>query len=451
MNDKLVKNAWIILFVYIFLVPFYYMRAGYGFSGLQIAVKYFPFFMIVFISLYCINHIKSITPSRLIIPKRNLIIYFLTGFFIFWQFATLTVNGFVLSDLYKLIYYSLTGVWISVIVVYQRFTPQGIFFFLSTLTVLASLISLHGLFVVVFRFDPLYELPMPFIPYDVMYGDAWYNRQWIDRPMFTLGNPNYAGGLLSITLPIALGVARIEKSKVKKIIFKLIFLSIILGVIATYSRGAFVASISVLILYLILLSVFSEDSRVVHTSVLSYSLFAVAIFIFANVFNGAGPLIRAYDRFLSLSNVFQTESHRWEQYAVVAQMVYENPFTGIGFGRYTSYSGTYYSEKILSYLSRTAENMYLMILGETGILGLITFLLVLYFTFKKLFVALRSTNERDLVISLISSLFGAFVSMWTWDGLNQPTFRITFWFIIGISWLVGDRIISDKERIETGE
>lgn len=138
---------------------------------------------------------------------------------------------------------------------------------------------------------------------------------------------------------------------------------------------------------------------------------------------------------------FSELSHPWKSRTVVArfhlhwQPVFKrmllHPF-GTGTG---SYTGTYTMKKIGLYGSQRApHNMYLHILGELGIPGLILFLLISIGTFK---CGLSySIKSRDAFLQSLSiGILGAAVSVFAIGIVNLPhiyTSGPIFWLLVGL-------------------
>ena len=109
-------------------------------------------------------------------------------------------------------------------------------------------------------------------------------------------------------------------------------------------------------------------------------------------------------------------------------MFFHHPVFGVGLGNFL-YHSTQYSN-ILS--RKVAHNMYVEILAELGIFGLILFLSMIVLTFKSIKQVKRRAKQRDaflwaqaLEMSLIGFLFcGLFGSI---------QFRLSLWVLIALS------------------
>ena len=146
----------------------------------------------------------------------------------------------------------------------------------------------------------------------------------------------------------------------------------------------------------------------------------------------------AIKRALNLTSLQEAEAYRISQYGTVYNTLSVSPLLGIGFGNFHLIFEKYkhISTPADSQLT-TTDNMYLMVLAETGVIGLCIFLILVVLLAQQLRSAhnnMKSQKERDFVWMVMSALCGFFVNMATWDALNHPAIRMTFWIIAGIGF-----------------
>ncbi len=204
------------------------------------------------------------------------------------------------------------------------------------------------------------------------------NTTWQDTDMFgevtgrvvsTLENPNVLAEYLIMILPIAAAGFLTEKTLSGKLLY--LFSGGILGscLIFTWSRGAWLGFLIAMMLFLLMYS----------KKVLVIGLFGIL----------AIPLLpfvlpqSILDRFLSIGNLGDTSTsyrvHIWEG---TLNMLRDHFLGGIGVG--VEVFGEVYPQYSLSGIESAphSHNLYLQILVECGIFGLILFILVL-FTFVR--------------------------------------------------------------------
>ena len=204
------------------------------------------------------------------------------------------------------------------------------------------------------------------------------NTTWQDTDMFgettgrvvsTLENPNVLAEYLIMILPIAVAGFFVEKTLSGKLLY--LFAGGILGscLIFTWSRGAWLGFLIAMMLFLLMYS----------KKVLVVGLFGVLAIPFLPFVLPQSIL----DRFLSIGNLGDTSTsyrvHIWEG---TLNMLRDHFLGGIGVG--TEVFGEIYPRYSLSGIEAAphSHNLYLQILVETGILGLILFLIFL-FTFAR--------------------------------------------------------------------
>ena len=160
--------------------------------------------------------------------------------------------------------------------------------------------------------------------------------------------------------------------------------------------------------------------------------------------------IRDGDRVYEYGSLLEyTERFRVAQYYTVGNILAVHPLTGVGFGTFTREFEKYrYTENymIREFPEHTTENMYLMFLAETGVLGLLARLALMA---AILAVVLRSWRRarpgprRDLLWAYLASYVALSAHMMTWDILNEPTLRMVYWLWTGLA-LAAARLEGDS-------
>ena len=147
-----------------------------------------------------------------------------------------------------------------------------------------------------------------------------------------------------------------------------------------------------------------------------------------------GDKVYQYDSLLEY-----TERFRIAQYYTVGNILAEHPLLGVGFGTFTREFEKYrYAENYMvrEFPEHTTENMYLMFLAETGVLGLLARLALMAAIFVAVFGAWRRAEpgpRRDLLWAYLAGYVGLALNMLTWDVLNEPTMRMVYWLWTGLA------------------
>ena len=137
---------------------------------------------------------------------------------------------------------------------------------------------------------------------------------------------------------------------------------------------------------------------------------------------------RTSDGLDRLLNFRESEKFRIQQYWVAGQLLVKHPVLGLGHGQFVEWFSK--ENTVLHVLShaRTTENMFLMIMAETGLLGLVSFLCFLIHSGRQLYLDHSRTSE-----AVLSAAIGCLVGMMFWDALNFPVVRVLFWSCIGLA------------------
>lgn len=192
-----------------------------------------------------------------------------------------------------------------------------------------------------------------------------------------IGEPNIWGQILVATLPLVLYRLVREKNAFVKINLLLALLFIILAIVYTGSRGAFVALIATL--------TFIAIERKVRVPTILFGMVGLIFLLML--------LPSAYkDRFASLTILFDTKneynlaqdsSFAGRQNAMLTglAMFRDNPFLGVGFGNYGISYWKYINVLGLDSFVGTIDpddlpkphSLYVEVISETGLLGIMAF------------------------------------------------------------------------------
>jgi O-antigen ligase len=134
-----------------------------------------------------------------------------------------------------------------------------------------------------------------------------------------------------------------------------------------------------------------------------------------------------------------TERFRIAQYHTVANILDEHFFLGVGFGTFTlSFDNYKYTNNYIEreFPEHTTENMYLMVLAETGLMGFISWALLMGGIAVIVLRAYRRACARgqiNLLLSYLAAVGGLAFNMITWDIFNEPTLRMSYWMFSGLA------------------
>ncbi|MFV8358855.1 O-antigen ligase family protein [Flavobacterium sp. LS1P3] len=217
------------------------------------------------------------------------------------------------------------------------------------------------------------------------------------------------------------------------------FLPAILVLVLTFFSGSRTGLMVVLFQFIIFVTIVYKNRKIRSYFVKSFYGFLI-LFSMLLIFNGEKTVKAISEKVVSLNFIGNLKSNKSNQsrfglqYASL-QVFKENPIIGVGFGQQTYHSRTHYPtwatkdnyEFDLMYKNKNVKsfppgyNLYTRLLAETGIIGFLILLVLIYYSIKqtKRFIK-NSTGEKQILsYILLISLSGLFIN---W--LQIDTFRI---------------------------
>ncbi|NMM61134.1 O-antigen ligase family protein [Clostridium sp. P21] len=236
----------------------------------------------------------------------------------------------------------------------------------------------------------------------------------------TLDNPTNLAAFLVLALFPIIMVSIYEKNKVKKSVYLLILVLVIINIVLTDSRNAL---IGVAIGAIILAIVFSWKLIFIIGPAAVISLF----------------IPRISHRILDIANSSQNVS-RIYLWKTALKMIKEHPILGVGNGNYVSLYDTYvkkYPElKYPWFTQRPTHNSYLKVTSELGILGIISFVCMLIFSLLKVKQVASSAKDkfyRYFCTGVFASMVGFYFMNISDNLFFVPKTTAYFWILLAIS------------------
>jgi len=251
------------------------------------------------------------------------------------------------------------------------------------------------------------------------------------RVISTLGNENFLASHLTLTIPVTLGYFWRYWRQKESFIKQTVLLGLGLGILLlfftvlyrTHSRGSWLGLSLALSTFAIFAGIkpgrrfIAAAIIVISTAIISITPWGVQ---FATNQLRGGVRLPIWE-----STIF---------------MITQKPWLGWGKGAffifYPQFRVTYYwLAKTPTDLTTHAHNEYLQIFAETGIIGLLAFIILIYMIFK---IAIRAINEiknpdqRYLLIGLITGLLGLLIHNIVCNNLQMPSSAIFMWLTIGL-------------------
>ena len=344
------------------------------------------------------------------------------------------VNKFVLLYAFIYIVATITSVTVSGSLLGGALTTLFVLFTIiiqNSVKTRRQLDSLVYIFVVSGAAVSLYGV------YQFLFG-TFNASGWVDSTMFsgigvrvysTLGNPNVLSEYLLLVIPFA-GAAILI---VKKVITRLFFIGclgvMLVCMLLTFARGGWLGLIIAVALFLVML-----DRRFIVVAIVGLIML---YFMLPDVI---------LERFFSIGNTTDSSTNfRLFIWLGTIAMLRDYWFTGIGPGT-EAFNMVYPLYSFNTIHSPHSHNLFLQIVCDAGIIGIIVFLAILFTYFRSLCTAISKEQAKDskiLQIAAISSMVGFLVQGFTDYSFYNYRVTLVFWVVIGLGALAARR-----ERLE---
>lgn len=234
-----------------------------------------------------------------------------------------------------------------------------------------------------------------------------------NRLVSTFLDPNFAGAYLVLSLILALSL------KSRPLLKLLITGLLVIGLILTFSRSAWIMTAAALFLFGLI-----RSRRLLLFSLL---IFFLAYFLIPRVQTRISGLTDPDD---SAKLRFISWSRAWEIYR-------ENPFLGVGFNLYRPAQERFgffdfgaNSTEVGGHAGAGSDSSFLLVLATTGPIGLLIFILlwgkILIDAFKKI--------NHPVSLALALSLFGLIFESQFINSLFFPQIMLWLWALAGLSY-----------------
>lgn len=433
----------VLLGVLCFVLPFYSFLKIAGVLILAIAVLWkteigafltvglIPFLptmhLVALVSLTLLSFIIKLFVDKNLKPKATFIDLFILIFIgvIFYSSAT----SFAPADSFRIALVYAAFILFYIVLVSTVKTRQQ-FYALVTLFILgAFVVASFGLYQ---NYAGYYE------------GEPTV-QSWTDEEMFkdirlrvtsTFDNPNVLGEYLVLVIPLCLSMLWVRKNWLNRVIFACMAFVMLICLIFTWSRGAWLGLIFASSVFILL-----RDRRFVL-------LGAAGIFALPFVLSPA-----IISRFASIGNLQDSSSaYRFSIWIGSLDMIKDYWPSGIGLGA-KAFTMVYpkYALSGASYALH-AHNIYLQLLVEMGIVGLVVFVLLVFGFYKLILSACYKTSDNFLFTFMAALCAG--MSGYLLQGMVDNiwyNYRIffTFWTMFSFG-LIARRLV-DKEVKGTGQ
>lgn len=255
-----------------------------------------------------------------------------------------------------------------------------------------------------------------------IFGDV-YSQAWLDEDMFedikmrvysTFENPNVYGEYLILAIPIAASMFWTEKGFWKKSLLLGITGITLLAMVLTFSRGCWLGILFSLAILAVII-----DRRFIILGIIALMLMPFVL---------PDTII---NRFMSIGNMSDSStSYRVYIWMGTLAMLKDYWISGIGLGE-TSFNTIYPLYSYNNIEAPHSHNLYLQIISQFGILGLIVFMGIVYNFYKDTIISML--KEKNIVLAgIIAGSLGFFLeSMFDYTWYNYRVILI-FWMVIAL-------------------
>lgn len=259
------------------------------------------------------------------------------------------------------------------------------------------------------------------------------SRPTVWRVMGTLGHPNRLAMYLEILLPLCFGFYLLEKQFHKRMFILVIFGLGVLALIMTGSRGAWISFFVAMVVffYFAVKQKHVKKSSLVGTGLLGLIIILGVSLLFTEMIE---ERLFGEDHGSAMSRIPMIQ--------IAINLIRAHPIGGVGINNYQvemkKYNDTILGRRFRT-IPRPVHNMYLLVMGETGIIGFAAMLLVLM-----LFglIAAKNARSEDPTISVINAaLFGGFLAMCIHGLVDKhppggyPLFYVIMAIVAATAWI----------------
>ena len=222
--------------------------------------------------------------------------------------------------------------------------------------------------------------------------DQKKTKYW--RVMGTLGHPNRLAMYLEMLLPLVFGMWLIERKGMRRLLVIGVFGLGVMALIMTGSRGAWISffeAMFVLFFFLV------KNRQMRLSSLLATALIAIILISGVALFFTDMIEHRLYgdDHGSAMSRIPMIQ--------IALNLIQAHPLGGVGINNYQEvmrkYNDTILGRRFRS-IPRPVHNMYLLVAGETGVIGL-SMMLWLLFVFVRTLI--QNTRGPDRMVSILNA------------------------------------------------
>lgn len=427
-----------ILFIMLFFVPFTYSLA----INLKVPIKTYEILFVIFLSIW---FFQSAIKGQIKLEIDS--VFKFLAFFLIWAgFATIISyfkigsfsslpdwiparGSFFLSPVIE-IFYLVLNISIAVFIS-KLITNKCDFRFITKILLVSSLfVCLYGLYIF---FSKLLGLPYFSLP--TMSGAVKHFGFILPRVEATFKEPNFFAGYLAALIPMTWAVLFLPQIKERfsfnnKLFFTILIIVQLFALALTFSAGGII-SVFVCGSFFTILFVVKLKKRAAKLILFILGMALIGFILslrfgLLGVFNEA-IFVKLFSA--DVNPMTWSRIERWQQFSAAISLFVRYPIFGVGLSNFGLFFdrvlGIYYG------FEATANNIFIELLAETGLIGFLLFTSFFVVMFKRFLQAvkkIRDTEETIILIGLWSS-FVAIITTWNF----YPSYSLSFfWVMFGI-------------------
>lgn len=228
-------------------------------------------------------------------------------------------------------------------------------------------------------------------------------KESVWRVMGTLGHPNRLAMFLEILLPVCFGFFLVEKRGRNRIIVLASFGLGFLALVMTGSRGAWIA----FFIAMIILFYFAVRHKLMKLS----TLFGTAL-VFVILISSIALMFTKMIEARLYGDDHGSAMSRIPMIQIAFNLIKAHPYGGVGINNYQvvmkNYNNTILGRRFRT-IPRPVHNMYLLVMGETGLIGFAAMLILLLGFGSNAIKNIR--NEEPEVSIINAAIFAGFIAM----------------------------------------
>ena len=261
----------------------------------------------------------------------------------------------------------------------------------------------------------------------LQYASGVLDTTWVDKKLFeeiglriysTFENPNVYGEYLLLAIPVTFAMIFLTKKVLFKVYYLLSTFVLLVALALTYSRGCYLALVLAFIIFLCFVS----------RRLLAIGCVA-AVFV---------PFLlpdSIINRFLSIGNTADTSTdYRLKIWQGTIKMLQDFWYVGIGHGT-DAFNSVYPFYSLNNIVAPHSHNLFLQLMVEMGIAGLLVFLAVIFSYYNFSIVTIKGQTNLSSKIFIAAGI--AAVSGFLFQGLFDYVFYnyrvfLIFFMMLGI-------------------